>query len=216
MKALSLVLGLIFSANIASADLMSLQPATDKINGVTLSSTAVVSVDGADVTLTNVASGLRKKYLAIFGTPVYVAQVFAAQPELYTKSANGNTSLDSLATQTVVSVRLDFVFNVSADKVYNAFVDALKENNVDMSTGAVADFLSYVQNGGDASKGDSMTFLMVKNADGTETLTYEDPEMAIKTVTGPAGFSQQILAMWLGNISSNDKGLKELKAELVK
>lgn len=153
MKAMSLIFTILFSTVIASADLMTLVPGADKINGVTVSTSAVVAVGGADVSLTNVASGLRKKYLAIFGTPVYVAQIFAAQPEQFVKSTDGNTSLESLATQTVVSVRLDFVFNVSADKVYNAFVDALKENGVDMSSGAVAEFLSYVQNGGDAANG---------------------------------------------------------------
>lgn len=61
-----------------------------------------------------------------------------------------------------------------------------------------------------------MTFLMVKNADGSETLTYEDPKKAVTTVNGTAGFSQAILSMWLGKVSSNDKGLKELKNELVK
>lgn len=216
MKALSFILSLILTSQVASADLLTLTPSTDKISNVTLSQSAIASANGADVTLTNVASGLRKKYLAIFGTSVYVAQILAAQPELYVKSTDGNTSLESLATQTVVAVRLDFVYNVSADKVYNAFLDALKENAVDLTTPAIADFLSYVQNGGDAANGSSMTFLMVKNADGTETLTYEDPKMAVKSVTGGEGFSQQILSMWLGDISSNDKGLKELKAELVK
>ncbi|MCC6137272.1 MAG: chalcone isomerase family protein [Bdellovibrionaceae bacterium] len=216
MKAVSIFLGLIVSASVASAELMTLTPGAKAISNVALSDAATVKVEGADVTLTNVGSGLRKKYLAIFGTSVYVAQVFAAQPEQFVKSNTGNAALESLQNQTVVAVRLDFVYNVSADKVYNAFFDALKENGVDMNEEKISGFLSYVQNGGDASNGSSMTFLMAKNADGTETLSYEDPADVVTTVVGASGFSQQILSMWLGKISSNDKGLKELKDQLTK
>lgn len=217
MKTVFLFFNLLLASAVASADLLALTPGAESINGVTLSDAAVVSVNGADVALTNIGSGIRKKYLVAFlGTPVYVAQVFAAQPEQFVKSANGNTALESLQSQTVAAVRLDFVYNVSADQVYNAFFDALKENAVNMDEPAVSEFLSFVKNGGNANKGSSMTFLMVKNADGTETLTYEDPAKAITSVTGTAGLSQQILSMWLGKISSNDKGLKELKEQLVK
>ncbi len=217
MKTVSVFLSVIFSVVAAQADLMTLTPGPDAINGVTLSQSAVVDVAGVPTTLVNVGSGIRKKYLVAFlGTPVYVAQVFAAQPEQFVKSNQANAALESLQNQTVVAVRLDFVYNVSADQVYNAFYDALKENAVNMEDPTVAEFLSFVKDGGNANKGSSMTFLMVKNADGTETLTYEDPAKAVTTVTGVAGFSQQILSMWLGAISSNDKGLKELKEQITK
>lgn len=217
MKTVFVFFNLLLASAVASADLMTLTPGTEVINSVTLSQSATVSVGGADVTLSNVGSGLRKKYLVAFlGTPVYVAQVFAAQPEQFVKSNQGNTALESLQNQTVVAVRLDFVYNVSADQVYNAFFDALKENAVNMEEPVIAEYLSFIKNGGNANKGSSMTFLMVKNADGTETLTYEDPALAVTSVTGAAGLSQQILSMWLGNISSNDKGLKELKEQIVK
>lgn len=200
----------------SNASVASFTPGAEKINGVTLSTNAVVSVNGSDVSLANVGSGLRKKYIAILGTAVYVAQVFAAQPEKYVKSNIENQALDSLKDQSATLVKLDFVYNVTADKIYTAFQDALTTNQVDLSASEVVEFLSQVQNGGDAAKGTSMLFVMIKNNDGTETLIYEDPVGASKEIKGSAGFSTKILSMWLGKISSSDKGLKELKDQLTK
>ncbi|MBY0384693.1 hypothetical protein K2X05_06000 [bacterium] len=215
MNFISLIISILFVCN-ANASVASFTPGTEKISGVTLSTNAVVSVNGADVTLTNVGSGLRKKYIAILGTAVYVAQIFATQPEKYVKSNVDNQALDSLKDQTATLVKLDFVYNVSADKVYTAFQDALTTNQVDLSAPEIAEFLSQVQNGGDAAKGTSMLFVMFKNNDGTETLIYEDPAGTAKEIKGPVGFFIEVLSMWLGKISSNDKGLKELKVQLTK
>lgn len=215
-KLFCMAISLFCFSQTATAELLTYAPSNQTISGVAISTTATVVTPESSVLLTNIASGLRKKYLAIFGTSVYVIQIFAEQPDLYIKSTSGNTSLESLETQSTVAVRLDFVYNVSADQIYNAFIDALKANAVDTTLPANSQFLSYVKNGGDAAKGTSMTFLMSKNGDGTETLIYEDPHGQMTTVTGEAGFAQSILSMWLGKISPNDKGLKELKAELVK
>jgi hypothetical protein len=217
MKALSLFFVGVFALATAHADVLTLTPDTKKIKNVNLSQSAVAVIDGADVSMVNVGSGMRKKYLVPFlGTEIYVAQIFAAEPEEFLKSAAGIEALESLKNQSVSAVRLDFVFGVSADQVFTAFVDALKANSVDLEETVIASFLATVKNGGDAKNGSSMTFLMSKNDDGSETLVYEDPNGVTSTVAGNAGFGQQILSMWLGVISPNDKGLKELKDQLTK
>lgn len=219
MKTVSLLFLCLFAFNSAFADLLTLTPnaSSFKIKSVVLSQTASTKINDKDTDLVNVGSGLRAKYLLpILGTPVYVAQVFAADPANYKKSSTGNESLASLEKQPAVAVRLDFLFNVSADKVYNAFVDALTANEVNLDDPTIAKFLANVQNGDDAPNGSSMTFLMYKNADGSETLTYEDPSGKLASVTGSAGLSKEILSMWLGNISSDDTGLQELKDQLTK
>lgn len=163
--------------------------------------------------LTNVGSGLRKKYVAIFGTSVYVIQFFALDVQAVDKTSDN--FLPSMVSQNATAVRLDFVYNVSAEQVYTAFVDALSENNVDLEESSTAEFLSYVKEGGDAPNGSSMTFLLTKQEGGLDRVDYEDPNGEIKSVKGE-NLAQEILSMWLGEISANDKGLKELKAELLK
>jgi hypothetical protein len=217
MKALLLALSFMFVAS-ANADLITMTPDQVKINNLKVSAGGTVSVNGVDVALETITAGLRKKYLIPFlGTDVYDATIMGNNPEAYVKSNKGNEALDSMAsTQDVVVVELLFVHYVTADQIYVGFTDALKANNVDQTTAEMSQFLSDVKNGGDAQVGQTMTFMIVKNADGTETLTYENPTSQLTTVTGAAGLGKNILAMWMGNISVNDKGLQELKAQLVK
>jgi len=200
----------------ANAALIELTPGTTSIKNVPISASGVVKVDGADVNLTTIAAGLRKKYVVFVGTDVYVAQLLTAEPESYNKSNSGNDALLSLAGNSVVAMRLDFTYNVPADKLYTAFVDALGANNVDTTATDIAAFLKAVQDGGTAASGQSITFLMVKNADSTDTVVYENPTGGLTEIDGAAGFGQKVLSMWLGNILSNDKGLKELKDQLTK
>jgi hypothetical protein len=100
-----------------------------------------------------------------------------------------------------------------------AFSDGLKANGVDIKKPApeVLAFFKEVNKGGGAGNGQSATFLVVKNADGTDTVTYESGSGFVSApVVGPAGFGKTILSLWLGNINPGDTGLQRTKADLLK
>jgi hypothetical protein len=218
MKLLMSLFVLVFSFS-ANAALITLSEDKAGFNGFQLPSTGTVNVNGADVTLTTITGGMRKKYLVpFFGTDIYVTQIMVADKNTVVKSAVGNEFLDSLATtQSVAAVKLNFEHNVDAGTIYLAFSDALTVNGVDIVSPEISQFLEIVKNGGDVAKGQSMTFLLVKNVDGSETATYENPAgVPSAPVAGAPGLGRNILSIWLGKISVNDKGLLELKNQLVK
>jgi hypothetical protein len=216
MKAIALALGLALSVS-AHASLVTLSPEKVNMNGYDVAAGGTVKIADADVALTTVAAGMRKKYLVpFFGTDVYVASFMVNAPAALVKSPAGNETLASLeATQTVAIVKMDFARYVTADQIFTAFTDALKVNGVDTATPELTAFVDAIKAGGDADVGQSMTFLLAKNADGSETLTYENPKGGVSApVTGAAGLSKNILSMYFGEISPSDKGLKELKDQL--
>lgn len=218
MKAFALALGLAltFSAN---ASLVTLSENKINMNGYDVAESGTVVIADAPVELRTVSAGMRKKYLVPFwGTDVYVAQFLVNDKPAVVKSPAGNETLASLdATQKTFVVKMEFHHYVTADQIFTAFTDALTTNGVDTKAADLAAFIDGIKNGGDADVGQSMTFLLVKNADGSETVTYEDPQGVIATsITGAAGLSKNVLSMWFGNISPNDQGLLELKEQLIR
>lgn len=216
MKNLFISLSVVLASLSANAELLKLQGELKNIDGVTVAAGATAVVDGKEVPLTTVASGMRKKFvIGPIGTSVYVLQLMANKPEAYVKSNAGTEALDSLDQSTVMAAYLEFVYNPSADQVTNAFIDALKANGVDIASGDVAQFLASVKAGGNMQAGDTMTMLISKTATG-ETLSYETAAGVAPVVNGAPGLGKKVMSMWLGKIAASDKGLKELKNELTK
>ncbi len=205
------LLGLVYliSMGAANADILKLNPSDTKLKGVTLATSA----EAAGFVMPNEASGLRVKYVLIKGVPVYVLQIFALDPSSIVKTPNGTEMLDTLSVQRALAVRMDFVYDVSADQVYTGFVDSFSANHVDLNKPHISSFLNAVKNGGAAPVGSSMSFLLTKSENGNDTMTFENPEGGVTTIEGP-GFAHEFFSMWLGLISPNDRGLKELRATL--
>lgn len=216
MKAFLIAASLFFAMS-ANAALVSPAAETVTLNNQTVTAGGTVAINGQDVALTTVMAAMRSKVTAfVIWTEVYVVQFLTDKPEAFVKSANGNEALDSLAaTQDVVAVKLDFKYPVEAKLLFNAFATALKANAVDLKSEEIKTFLGNVKAGGDVPVGSSLTLLLVKNADGTETVSYENNKGEVSTVTGAAGLNKNILSMWLGAIDKDDEGLKKTKAELV-
>ncbi len=110
-------------------------------------------------------------------------------------------------------MNLSFLRTVEAAKVQSSFRDALEANNINADTGAIAQFLAAVDKGGDAKEGQSLTIATNKLADGSETLSYEDTNGKLTTITAPKGTSAQIMAIWLG--APADSGVAKLKESLI-
>lgn len=213
MKTIILSLALCLSTTLAHANILQLTPGTETKAGVTISTGGIAMVKGVQHSLVTVGSGIRVKYLiGSIGTKVYVAQILVTDPNSYNK-ADG---LKSVAAQSASALVLSFVTTVPANKVYSSFEDGLVTNNVDTSAQDVSAFLNAVNSAGEAANGKNLTLLFVKNADGSETLSYEHTNGNVVEITGPAGLAEKILSIWLGTPVDGDDGLAELKAELLK
>lgn len=217
MRALFIAVSLFFAAN-ANAALVTPAEATEVFNNQAVSAGGTVSINGQDVVLDTVMAAMRTKVTAfVITTEVYVVQFLVNKPADFVKSAAGNESLESLySTQDVVAVKMDFKYAVEAKQLFGAFATALKVNGVDLKREDIKTFLGNVKDGGDVPVGSALTLLLTKNADGSETVSYENNKGDVTVLTAPAGINKSILAMWLGEIDKDDSGLQKTKAELTK
>jgi hypothetical protein len=211
LKVLALSTAIAVYGTVSSAELLKLQPnsANTKIESVPLAASATTD-KGAKLSF--VGAGLRAKKVVFVNVKVYVAQLFAADAAKLKKSdAEILGSLDSAAP---VALQMNFLREVEASKVQSSFKEALEANKVDMNKPEIKKFLDAVQTGGKAKEGKTLTLLAVKNPDATETVTYEDANGKATAVSGAAGFTRDVLSIWLGKPS--DDGVARLKSDLLK
>jgi hypothetical protein len=205
------IVSLTLVASVSFADLLTKELSGKENSGVKLSKAASVKVDQYNVNLTQVGAGLRTKKVLIANVKVYTAEVFVSEPQTVVKT--DADLLASVAQSKTAVVQLTFLRDVEADKVQVSFRDALVANNIDINSAEVKSLFAAMVAGGEAKTGKTMTFATNKNADGTETLYYEDNSGKVSTVVGK-DLTKNIFSMWLG-IPADD-GLKTLKAELLK
>jgi len=196
----------------AQANVLKLTAGSKKIENVAIAQTAVLSLNKQDISLDLIGAGLRSKRVLIANVKVYVAQLFSSDAAQFVRTEKG--ALDSLRDCRTTVMSLTFLRNVDAPTVQQSFKEALTKNSINLTEPAMAAFLQAVVNGGDAVSGKTLVFAFQKNADGSETATYEDSNGHLTSVPGPAGTSRKLLAMWLGEPS--DSGLASLKNDLVK
>jgi hypothetical protein len=205
-----LVAGLvsILIASTAMADLLKLEAGKDKLEGVSLATSATTAQNRK---LSFVGAGLRAKKVIMVNVNVYVAQLFVADAGKFKKSES--EALNSLTAAQPVALQLHFLRDVDAKKVHTSFKEALEANKVDVKKPEIQSVLEAVSQGGEAKKGKTLTLLGVKNPDGTETINYEDANLKTNTVSGPSGFIKDVFSIWLGQPS--DDGVARLKASLL-
>jgi len=206
----SLVLLSAFSAN---AGILSTTPGNQQIQGVSIATSASLTLNGNTETLSLLGSGLRSKKVIIANIPVYVAQLFATSSQANQFVRTDSGALGSLSGVHTVVLSLTFLRNVDAPTVMQSFNDALKANNISATDADMAAFLQAVTQGSDPIQGKTMIFALEKNADGTESITYEDTNGKDTTIQGTAGLTQRVMAIWLGTPA--DSGLVTLKASLL-
>lgn len=205
------VMSLTLLATVSFADILTKELSGKENSGVKLSKAASVKVDQYNVNLTQVGAGLRNKKILIANVKVYTAEVFVSEPQTVVKT--DADLLASVAQSKTAVVQLTFLRDVEADKVQVSFRDALVANGVDINSAEVKTLFAAMVAGGEAKNGKTMTFVTNKNADGTETLYYEDNSGKVSPVIGQ-DLTKKIFSMWLGVPA--DDGLKSLKADLLK
>lgn len=200
---------LTFSGSGSFAQILTVQNGPEKLNSVPLA-TGATTAQGTKLTF--VGAGLRAKKILLINVKVYIAQLFVADVSKLKKSEA--EALSSLTAAQPVAMQLHFLRDVDAGKVQGAFREAMEANKIDLKKPEVQKFLEAVKNGGEAKEGKTLTLLGIKNPDGTETVTYEDANGKVASVSGAAGVLRDVFSIWLGQPS--DDGVARLKASLLK
>lgn len=177
------------------------------LEGVNLS-TAGISKNGQK--LQYIGAGIRSKKVVLVNLKVYVGELLVSDSTKFKKSE----ALKSITEAAPALVQLHFLRDVDADRVQSSFQDALEANKVDLKKPEIQKFLDAVKNGGEAKKGKMLSIYGAKNSDGSEVITYEGSNSKATTVSGGAGFIQEIFSIWLGTPS--DDGVAKLKSDILK
>lgn len=209
LSALVLALTSLTLTSVSQAEILKTQAGKDAVEGVTVA-TSATTAQGAKLSF--VGAGLRAKKVVMVNVNVYVAQLFVADMSKFKKTEA--EVLNSVTSAQPVALQMHFLRDVDAEKVQSSFKEALESNKIDLNKPEIQKFLEAVSKGGEAKKGRNLTLVGMKNADGAESVTYEDANMKAVTVDGPAGFIKEVFSIWLGNPS--DSGVARLKASLLK
>ena len=217
MKALLLAVATAFAFQArAKAQILTLTPSAQSIDGVTIAKSATVTVDNQSQALTTVAAGLRKHWIAFFSLNVYVGQLLVNDPSVLVKTDSG--ILPSTDQVRLGAIMMTFVRSVSVGQMVTAYRDGLDKNyhsTIDqvLKEPAVVDFFNKVKEGGDVESGQTVTLLLAREPNGQEVLTYDNGKGYVKPVVGGAGFLHTIYAIWLG---AGGKGVTDLKSQWLK
>ncbi len=213
MKLSAFVLAAAFVSGTAHASILKLDNGKSEKQGVNISVGATATVDGQAHALTTVGSGLRMKKV-FFNVKVYIAQLMMGDVNKYVKTQDG--ALASLDQQNSLAMHLTFLREVPMDKLTGAFEEGFAANQVNMADADIVEFMKLVTAGGHGEEGGTLTVFVARNADGTESLTYEVMRTRnpyVGTIKGAAGLSKKIFGLWLGVPA--DDFLAQLKTELL-
>lgn len=195
----------------SNAALLQMEQGTRTIEGVNIAKSAQGKLDSKKIELGSVGAGLRWKKVLLMKVKVYVAQLLISSPERFVRKST--EALKSLDDSESVAIQLSFLRSVDADTVQSSFRDALSANKVDMQNPSVKAFLDAVRLGGDADAGSSLTILVTKHSDGSESLIYEDTAGHLTRINGDKGLSQKVFSIWLGTPA--DDGVASLKNDIL-
>ena len=193
----------------AHAEILSLENSGDKLEDVTLAKKGTVKIEDT-VPVTRLGYGLRKKKIAFISVKVYVAQLFGSDENSYARSEN--KALSSLAAMKASAIQMNFLHDVSAEKLSSAFQESFEERGLDKDP-SVIKFLAAVKSSGDVADGEIIRIAAEKLNDGKEEIAYEDPKGKVTKVAGSAGFIQNVYSLWLGK--TDEGALEDLREALV-
>lgn len=210
----------IFAAVLAStlmasstfAAVLTTTPGDKVIEGIKIAQTGQVNIENQQLPVSLIGAGLRAKHVVIANVKVYVAELLSSDASKFVRTdADALKSLDDSRT---IALRMTFLRGVDAATVQTSFKEALDANKVNTADAAMSQFLTAVAKGGDAVNGKTLTIVMQKNADKTESVYYEDSNAKVTKVDGRQGFSSEIMSIWLGTPA--DSGVANLKVQLIK
>ncbi len=203
MKALLLAMAAAFAFQ-AKAQTLKFVPGAQTLDGVNVAKGATATVDNQAVNLTTVAAGIRQAKVVWSNKDIYVGQLMVNDPSILVK-----TPADLLASSDhikVGAITMSFVYwYVPESSIYSAYQDAFRANNIDPTKDITlldqtnhTGFLDIVNQAGSAGTNQTVTLLMVREANGTETLTYDNGNGYVGHVAGGPGFLHKIYSIWLG------------------
>jgi hypothetical protein len=183
-----------------------------KLEKVVLSKSATATAKDKTINLTSVGAGLRAKKVVFVNVKVYVGELFVADLAKINKTEDA--ALDSVAAQPAAAFQLHFLRKVDAETVLKSFKESFTMNSINVEDASIKQLLEAVKNGGAAEEGKTLTLFALKNADNTESVTYEGSNGKSTTITGPTGFMKNVFSLWLGKPS--DDGVADLKKSILK
>lgn len=213
MKSFFIVLSMVISTA-AQAALLTYEAGPQNLNGVVLNKTARLNDAQGRPTATSLdllGAGLRTKTVLVVEAKVYTAQLFSDNKAAFSRDANALVSLVNNSNR--VALRIDMLRTVTASALSESFKEALTANGYAIDA-ELTNILGLFAKSADATNGKSLTLLIVKEAGGKVTLSYEDTKGVVQSTTVSASVMTKIMSIWLGKAA--DDGLEKLKASLLK
>ncbi len=209
---LGILVGLLLTiAGAAHGSLLTLQPSAKQVEGVVAAAGGTVNLQGQAIALQPICAALRWKPILVAKVKAYVGQILATDASKFVR--NEAQAIDSLNLSNTIVFHYTMLRNVDGSTLTKSFRDGLASNKIDMNLPHIKALVGAVQGGGDISNGGTMFAAIRKNADGTETLFYENQNGLVTEIQGPAGFSRDMIAIWLGIPA--DKGVASFKADCI-
>lgn len=199
----------------AQASLLTLKKEVKKVDVVSVAAGATANVDGKALDLTTLGAGLRSKKVLFMNVKVYVGQLMTDNVGAVDLK-NPNAVLANLGNNNASAFTMTFVRSVTSDQLTVAFRDGFNANNVDMNAAPIKDLLAAVTAAGDVSTNDTLTFLVIKNADGSEDVLMENQKGVVTKISGAGDktLSVKVLSLWIGN--GADAGVTDLKNQILR
>jgi len=201
MKTVSIIFATIITlSGLTSSQAYERKTLGKKVEGVALTESVLIN-ELDNTQLQAVASGIRKKYILV-GINVYLGEL------LLPASVNWDKKPATVEASPQVGILMSFLREVPAQKVSESFSEALNENSIDTKAPEVSKFLDAVKKIGDIKKNESLLVARTQAKDGDKLMILV-PNRFEEVISGPTGWSQNVLKIWTGKTS--DKGLKGLQ-----
>lgn len=206
MKSLVTIMLLTIGAA-AHGSILTLQPGTKVIEGVTAAASGNIALKGQSIELQPVCAALRWKPVLVAKINAYVGQILSTDASKFVR--NESEAIPSLDLSRSIVFHYTMLRNVDSDTLVKSFREGLIANKVDMNLPHITALVAAVKGVGDIQNKQTMFAVVQKNADNTETLFFENQNSVVTEITGPQGFSKQMISVWLGVPA--DKGIKAFK-----
>lgn len=205
----------------AFAGLIQANPSGKILENVALIKDAQVqSTDGKTLLAqTNVGASLRTKKLGgIIPIKVYVGQLLVANANAFDRSeaadANSVKALDSLKSQSSVTMQLQFLIKAPINDVVDSFMASAESNGLQADDATLKPILEFLKTGGDIPNKGTLVFAGETAADGSEHITVENPDGKLLSFAADAGAIRKMMSLWLGTLPAKDSLLQKFKKEV--
>lgn len=196
-----------FSVSDSYGALLNITESKNELEKIKIAESAELKDGEKTYKLKLISSGLREKKVAFISVNVYVAQWFIDSNKEWNKNIDKLTDLSPLA------MRLTFKRNLKAAQMKEAFMEALKENKVNLESEHIKKFLDIIQKNGDINENTSLTLVSVAQENDKVKFLIESTKGTQNEFTGPSSINRDIFSIWFGE--SSDKKLLELKNKLL-